>query len=81
MSDRDAAESSRGYLIVNPRSGDDSPSAEELVEAAEEQGVRCHVLRDGDDCEALARGAAADALGKILPGWRVVRWDEGSRGN
>ena len=63
MSDRDAAESSRGYLIVNPRSGDDSPSAEELVEAAEEQGVRCHVLRDGDDCEALARGAAADALG------------------
>jgi diacylglycerol kinase family enzyme len=56
-------EPSRGYLIVNPRSGDDSPSAEELVEAAEEQGVRCHVLRDGDDSEALARGAAADALG------------------
>ena len=63
MSDRDAAESSRGYLIVNPRSGDDSPSAGELVEAAEEHGERSHVLRDGDDCEALARGAAADALG------------------
>jgi diacylglycerol kinase family enzyme len=57
------AESSRGFLIVNPRSGDDSPSADELVEAAEAQGVHCHVLRDGDDTEALARGAAADALG------------------
>lgn len=52
-----------GYLIVNPRSGDDSPSADELVEAAEAHGVHCHVLREGDDVAALAREAAADVLG------------------
>jgi len=53
----------RGYLIVNPRSGDDSPSAKELVAAAAEQGIDCHVLADGDDVAALARAAATDALG------------------
>jgi diacylglycerol kinase family enzyme len=53
----------RGHLIVNPRSGDDSPTPQELVAAARERGVECHVLRDGDDVGALARAAQADALG------------------
>ena len=51
------------YLIVNPRSGDDSPSADELVAAAEEQGIGCHVLGDGDDVCELARAATTGALG------------------
>lgn len=57
------SETSRGYLIVNPRSGDGSPSVDELVAAAETRGIDCHVLRDGADVEALARASAARALG------------------
>jgi diacylglycerol kinase family enzyme len=53
----------RGYLIVNPRSGGDSPSPGELVVAAEKRGIDCQVLADGDDPGALARAARADALG------------------
>jgi diacylglycerol kinase family enzyme len=52
-----------GYLIVNPRSGGDSPSPDELVAAAEKRGIDCHVLDDGDDPVALARAAEAGALG------------------
>jgi diacylglycerol kinase family enzyme len=51
------------YLIVNPRSGDGTPSSDELVAAAEARGIDCHVLGDGDDAGALARGAKANALG------------------
>jgi diacylglycerol kinase family enzyme len=51
------------FLIVNPRSGTDSPDADELRAAAEERGVRVHLLREGDDLPALAREAAADVLG------------------
>jgi diacylglycerol kinase family enzyme len=57
------AEHSKGFLIVNPRSGDDDPTPEELVAAAETRGVQCHVLADGDDIGALARAAPAAALG------------------
>ena len=57
------AESDRRYLIVNPRAGDDSPSADELCAAAEKRGVDCHVLGDGDDASALARAATAEVLG------------------
>lgn len=53
----------RRHLLVNPRSGGDSPSAVELVAAAEQRGIDCHILDDGDDPEALARAARADALG------------------
>jgi len=52
-----------GYLIVNPRSGDDEPTVDELVAAARRRGVRCHVLGDGDDPAELARTAEADVLG------------------
>jgi hypothetical protein len=34
----------RSYLIVNPRSGGDRPTVDELVAAAEERGIDCHVL-------------------------------------
>src|SRR5918911_2569247 len=49
-----------GFLVINPRSGTDEPSAEELVEAARERGIRTHVLREGEDAAELTR-AAADA--------------------
>ena len=52
-----------GFLIVNPRSGSDSPSADDLAEEARGLGIGVHELRPGDDLEALARGADADALG------------------
>jgi diacylglycerol kinase family enzyme len=52
-----------GLLLVNPRSGNDRPSAEELRDAAEERGVRVHLLAEGDDAVEVARGADADALG------------------
>lgn len=53
-----------GYLVINPRAGTERPSAEELVEAAQKQGIRTHVLREGEDAAELARAAAdASALG------------------
>src|SRR5256714_730298 len=53
-----------GYLLVNPRAGTEEPSAEKLVEAARKQGIRTHVLREGEDAAKLARAAAdASALG------------------
>jgi diacylglycerol kinase family enzyme len=50
-------------LFVNPRSGADSPSAEELRAAAEELGVRVHLLGTGEDVAELAREADAEVLG------------------
>ncbi len=50
-----------GFLIVNPRSGDGD--AARLLAAAHELGIETHKLRDGDDLPAIARRAAADALG------------------
>ena len=51
------------FLIVNPRSGTDSPTADELAEAARERGIRVHLLGDGDDLQELARSAKADVIG------------------
>ena len=53
----------RATLFVNPRSGADSPSVEELVAVARERGVSVHVLREGEDLVELARAADADVLG------------------
>jgi diacylglycerol kinase family enzyme len=50
-------------LIVNPRSGSASPSAEELIEAARSRGIDVHVLEEGDDLPQVAREAGADVLG------------------
>ena len=53
----------RGFLVINPRSGDGSPSADELAAAAEERGIAMHVLAPGDDASELARSADAAAIG------------------
>jgi diacylglycerol kinase family enzyme len=53
----------RGFLIVNPRSGSASPSADELRSAAAEQGVHVHVLRNREDPAEVARTADASAIG------------------
>lgn len=52
-----------GFLIVNPRSGDGSPSADELASEAGARGITVHVLCEGDDLAAVARSASADVLG------------------
>jgi diacylglycerol kinase family enzyme len=52
-----------GFLLINPRSGSGSPTAEELAEEAQGLGIETHVLRDGEDAAGLARSADADALG------------------
>jgi diacylglycerol kinase family enzyme len=52
-----------GFLLVNPRSGDGSPSADELVAAAARLGVETHVLEPEDDPAALARAAPGGPLG------------------
>jgi diacylglycerol kinase family enzyme len=51
------------YLILNPRSGTGSPSAEELRDAARERGIEVQVLESGDDLHEVARGANAEVLG------------------
>ena len=50
-------------LIINPRSGTDSPTAEELAAAARERGIGVHVLGEGDDLVEVARAADATILG------------------
>ena len=50
-------------LIVNPSSGTDSPTADELRAAARARDVEVRFLEDGDDLPELARSAGADVLG------------------
>lgn len=52
-----------GFLVINPRSGDDEPSAEELREEAERRGIETRLLGEGDDPGDLARDAPAGPLG------------------
>jgi diacylglycerol kinase family enzyme len=52
-----------GYLLINPRSGDDRPSADDLAAAAARLGVEVHVLGEGEDAAVLAREADGDAVG------------------
>jgi diacylglycerol kinase family enzyme len=54
------------FLLVNPRSGDERPTAEDLVAEAKSAGVEPRVLGGEEDVERLAREAAdlgASALG------------------
>lgn len=51
------------YLLVNPASGDGSPSADELTAAARERGVEVRVLAKEDDPGELARDSGASVLG------------------
>jgi diacylglycerol kinase family enzyme len=51
-------------LFVNPRSGGNGADGlDELREAASRAGAHVHVLDEGDDLEALARGAPSGVLG------------------
>ena len=52
-----------GLVLVNPRSGSDSPSAEELVAEARTLGIEPHILEEGDDAAEIARSSGADVLG------------------
>lgn len=54
---------SAGFLIVNPRSGDGSPSPEELCDEARSRGLSVHLLAKADDVEEVARHAEASVLG------------------
>jgi diacylglycerol kinase family enzyme len=49
--------------LINPRSGNHGPSADEVAAAAREKGVEVHVLGDGDDAAELARASGAEVLG------------------
>jgi diacylglycerol kinase family enzyme len=51
------------FLLINPRSGSGSPSANELVQAAREQGVEAHLLEPGDDPRELALRSGAEIVG------------------
>ncbi|MDQ3068042.1 MAG: hypothetical protein M3R12_12975 [Actinomycetota bacterium] len=51
------------FLVVNQRAGTDSPTPEELREAAEKRGITVHFLEEGDDLPEVAREAQADVLG------------------
>ena len=51
------------YLLVNPASGDGSPSADELAAAARERGVEVRLLEKEDDPGELARASGAQVLG------------------
>ena len=48
---------------MNPRAGDQRPSAEELVEAAWQKGIEARVLREGDDPAEVAGAFDAEAIG------------------
>ena len=53
----------RCVLFVNPRSGGDEPTVEQLVDAARALDVEAHVLGREDDLEELALRTEADVLG------------------
>jgi diacylglycerol kinase family enzyme len=53
----------RGFLVVNPRSGEGSMPAPEVAEEARKRGIEVHILERGDDVRELALAADADALG------------------
>jgi len=52
-----------GLLLVNPRSGDGRPSADELRREAERRGIQVRLLGEGDDAAALAREGDATVVG------------------
>lgn len=52
-----------GFLLINPRSGEEEPSAAELVRAAGRLGIATHVLGRGEDPGRLAAERDEDMLG------------------
>ncbi|HEY8630733.1 MAG TPA: diacylglycerol kinase family protein [Gaiellaceae bacterium] len=51
------------FLLINPRSGKGSPTADELAAEARAVGVQTHVLQEGEDPAELARASTAEVLG------------------
>jgi len=51
------------FLVINPRSGNDSPSPDELAAEAEHRGITAHVLQQGEDPGEVARQARAERIG------------------
>jgi diacylglycerol kinase family enzyme len=52
-----------GFLLINPRSGDERPTADELAVAARARGIEARLLGPGEDASRLAREASADVIG------------------
>jgi diacylglycerol kinase family enzyme len=52
-----------GFLIINPRAGDERPSADELREEAEQRGIEARLLGEDEDLVEIARSAPAGPLG------------------
>jgi diacylglycerol kinase family enzyme len=52
-----------GFLLVNPRSGRGSPTAEELAAEARALEVETHLLQQGEEPASVARASSADVLG------------------
>jgi diacylglycerol kinase family enzyme len=52
-----------GFLVINPRSGDGEPSADELRDEARRLGIETHLLGPDDDSNEVARGAPDGPLG------------------
>jgi diacylglycerol kinase family enzyme len=50
-------------LLVNPRSGADSPSADELAAEARARGIAVRILGPGDDAASIAAEVQAEILG------------------
>lgn len=53
----------RGLLLINPRSGTESPTAVELQDEALARGVHAQVLERGEDPAEPARTADTEILG------------------
>jgi diacylglycerol kinase family enzyme len=53
----------RGFLVINPRSGEGSMPAPELERKARKRGIDTHILNRGDDLSELARAADGTAIG------------------
>jgi diacylglycerol kinase family enzyme len=51
------------FLLINPRSGSGSPSADELAAAAREQGIEAYLLEPGEDSRELALRSGAEIVG------------------
>src|SRR4051812_10677988 len=51
------------WLLINPQSGDDRPSAEEVAGEAERLGITVHLLEKDEDPAELARASGAAILG------------------
>ena len=52
-----------GFLIINPRAGDERPTADDLRNEAERLGIDAHLLAESEDLVEVARSAPEGPLG------------------